>query len=236
MAGGFDAGAVIGRLELGLAGWKKSVEAVKADQQSLSGFAMRHRDEIEKLGKAFTIVGGAITAALGAAVIKTANFGDEINDMSQRTGIATEILSGYKLAADNSGTSIEGLASGLKLLSRNMFDTSMGTGEAKDAFDFLGISVVNADGTLRDSNEVMLDVADRFRGMENGAQKTALSMDIFGKSGADLIPMLNMGRDGLREAYKDAERFGMIVSQQAATAADEFNDKLGNMKASLQGA
>ena len=55
------------------------------------------------------------------------------------------------------------------------------------------------------------------------------------KSGADWIPMLNMGRDGLREAYKDAERFGMIVSQQAATAADEFNDKLGNMRKSREG-
>ena len=232
----FDAGAVVSRMELGLSGWKKSVEEVKKDQQSLSGFAMRHRDEIEKLGKAFTIVGGAIVASLGAAVIKTANFGDAINDMSQRTGVSTELLSGYKLAADNSGTSIEGLASGLKLLSRNMFDTSLGTGEAKDAFDFLGISVVNADGTLRDSNEVMLDVAERFKGMENGAQKTALSMDIFGKSGADLIPMLNMGRAGLRGAYEDAERFGMIVSKEAAAAADEFNDSLGNMKSALGGA
>jgi hypothetical protein len=236
MAGGFDAGAVIGRLELGLAGWKKSVEEVKKDQQSLSGFAMRHKDEIEKLGKGFTIVGGAITAALGAAVIKTANFGDTLNDLSQRTGVATEILSGYKLAADNSGTSLDGLATGLKILSRNMFDASTGTGTAKDAFDFLGISVVNADGTLRDSNEVMLDVAERFKGMENGAQKTALSMDIFGKSGSDLIPMLNMGRKGLEENYQAAERFGMIVSKEAAKAADEFNDSLGNMKASLSGA
>lgn len=232
----FDAGAVVGRLEMALAGWKKSVETVKADQQSMAGFAQRHSEEIKKLGTAFVVAGGAITAALGAAVIKTANFGDEINDMSQRTGIATEILSGYKLAADNSGTSLDGLATGLKILSRNMFDASTGTGTAKDAFDFLGISVVNADGTLRDSNEVMLDVAERFKGMENGAQKTALSMDIFGKSGSDLIPMLNLGRDGLQESYKAAERFGTIVSKGAAKAADEFNDSLGNMKSSLSGA
>ena len=232
----FDAGAVTSRLELSLAGWKKSVEAVKADQQSLSDFALRHKESIEKLGKTMTLVGGSITAALGAAVIKTANFGDEINDMSQRTGIATEILSGYKLAADNSGTSIEGVATALKFLSQRMVDFKAGGEESIALFKELGVEVTNTDGSLRDSNEVMLDIAERFSQMEDGAEKTALAVKLFGRSGMEMIPFLNMGKEGLREYYENAQKFGAVVSQDAARACDEFNDKLGNMKASLQGA
>jgi len=232
----FDAGAVVSRMELGLSGWKKSVEEVKKDQQSMSGFAQRHSDEIKKLGKAFTIAGGVMTAALGAIVAKTANAGDEIAKLSQRTGVSTELLSGYSLAAKLADVSLEGLGGGLKLLSRNMNEASQGTGTAKDAFKELGIEVVNADGTLRDSNEVLLDVADRFSGTENGAKKTALAMDIFGRSGADLIPMLNLGRDGLQQNYEEAKRLGLIYSKEAAEGAERFNDSLTTLKGALSGA
>ncbi|MFA5430518.1 MAG: phage tail tape measure protein [Candidatus Omnitrophota bacterium] len=231
-----DAGSVIAKMDLALEGWKKSVETVKKDQQSLAGFALRHKQEIQDLGKAFTIAGGAIVASLGAAVKVTADYGDKINDLSQRTGVATEILSGYKLAADNSGTSIDGLATGFKFLSQRMVDIQAGGKDSIELFKVLGVEVLNADGTLRDSNDVMLDVAERFKGMEDGAGKTALAVEVFGRSGMELIPFLNLGRDGLRENYENAERFGTIVSKQAAKAADEFNDSLGNMKSALSGA
>jgi TP901 family phage tail tape measure protein len=232
----FDAGAVVGRLEMGIAGWKSAVETVKKDQQSLTGFAIRHKDEIQKLGKEFTIAGGAIVAALGAAVKITADYGDKINDLSQRTGVATEILSGYKLAADNSGTSIDGLATGFKFLSQKMVDANTGGKESIAMFKSLGVEVRSSDGTMRDSNAVMLDLADRFKGMEDGAQKTALAVDIFGRSGMELIPFLNLGKAGLKDNYEAALRFGGVISKEAAKACDDFNDSLGNMKAALGGA
>ena len=87
----FDAGAVVSRLEMNLATWKKSVEMVKQDQKSLAGFAQRHSEGIKNLGKAFTIAGGVMTAALGGIIKKTANAGDEIAKLSQRTGVSTEL-------------------------------------------------------------------------------------------------------------------------------------------------
>jgi len=232
----FDAGAVTSRLELSLAGWKKSVEAVKADQQSLSDFALRHKESIEKLGKKMSIAGVVVVAALGGIIKKTADAGDEIAKLSKRTGVSTEVLSGYSLAAKLADASLEGLGTGLKMLSRNMYDASNGVGEAKEAFDDLGISVINSDGTLRDSNDVMLDVAERFKNMDNGARKTALAMDIFGRSGADLIPMLNLGRDGLQQNYEEAKRLGLIYSKEAAEGAERFNDSLTTLKGALSGA
>jgi len=231
-----DVGKIVGRLEMNVQGWTSAVEKVKKDQQSLAEFALRHKESIEKLGKTMTLVGGATVAALGAMVRSTANYGDEINDMSQRTGVAAETLSGFRLAAENSGTSMDGLATGLKFLNKNMYDASTGGKETSEAFAALGVTVQNSDGTLRDTSDVMFDVAGKLSSMDDGAQKTALAMRVFGKSGADLIPMLNLGAEGLRENYERASQFGIVISQDAAKAADEFNDSLGEMKLALTGA
>lgn len=231
----FDAGAVIGRLELGLQGWKQSVEKVKQDQQSLSGFALRHKDAIQSLGKSFTIAGGAVTAAFGVMIKKTADAGDQINDMSKRTGVGTDVLSAYKLAADKSGTSLEGLATGLRGLANNMQGAmDKGSAQAK-MFNDLGISVTDAEGKMRPLNDVMLDVSDRFAKMPDGAGKAALAMDIFSRSGMEMIPLLNLGRQGLEDEAKAAESLGLVFSKDAAAACDEFNDSVAELKGGMQG-
>jgi hypothetical protein len=231
----FDAGAVIGRLEMNIAGWTKAVDTVKKDQASLSGLVMRHDASIKKLGQTFTVAGGIMVASLGAMIKKTADYGDELNDLSQRTGIATEILSGYKLAADKSGTSIEGFATGMKGLSRVMVEAASGGKEAKDAFKDVGVSATDSAGKVRPLDQVMLDVADRFAAMPDGAEKNALAMKLFGKAGMDLIPMLNMGRKGLEENAAAAKRYGMVISQEAAKKCDEFNDSLAELQGSMGG-
>ena len=195
----FDAGAIVTRLELDKKKWEQSVAAVKKDQTSLQGFVLRNEQQIKKFGTALTVAGAAITATFGLLIKKTADAGDKINDLSQRTGIATEILSGYKLAADKSGTSIEGFAIGMRGLANQMQAANTGNKIAAKLFSDLGVSVTDSTGKLRPLNDVMLDVAERFAVMPDGAQKTATAMDIFGRSGMELIPMLNMGKQGLLE-------------------------------------
>jgi len=231
----FDAGAVIGRLELGLQGWKQSVEKVKQDQQSLSGFALRHKDAIQSLGKSFTIAGGAVTTAFGVMIKKTADAGDQINDLSKRTGVSTDVLSAYKLAAEKSGTSIEGLATGLRGLANNMQGAMDKGSPQAQMFKSLGISVTDTEGRLRPLNDVMLDVSDRFAQMPDGPEKAALAMDIFSRSGMEMIPMLNLGRQGLEDEAKAADKLGLIFSKEAAAACDEFNDSIAELKGGMQG-
>ena len=76
---------------------------------------------------------------------------------------------------------------------------------ASIAFKALGIDVRDASGNIRDTNAVFLDIADRFGRMQDGATKSALAMQVFGKSGAELIPLLNSGRDGLKGMAAYAE-------------------------------
>lgn len=206
---------------------KKNMGGFSSMAQSLGTLALR-----------FSALVGPVVGA-GAAIYglaqKTANAGDELHDMSKRTGIAVESLSGLKYAAELSGSSLEGVAVGLKFLGRNMADAKNGTGEAKDAFKALGINVADSTGKLRSTEEVFLQLSDKFKRMEDGAGKTALAMQIFGRSGSDLIPLLNEGGDGIRKMTEEARKLGITFTTEGAAAADQFNDNMTRLKGNFNG-
>jgi len=232
----FDAGAVIGRLELNIAGWQKSVEAVKKDQQSLSGLVMRHEQQFKDFGKTLTVVGAAIVASLGAMVKKTADYGDAADEMSQRTGASVALLTGLDGVLRKNGASAEDLATGMKFLSGKMVDANNGNVAAIKLFDDLGISVIDVNTkALRPTADVLFDVATKFKGMETGAVKTNAAVELLGRGGMSLIPTLNLGAEGLRKATERAERFGTVLTQKAAQACSDFNDALVDLGSASQG-
>lgn len=182
-----------------------------------------------------TALGALGAGAFFAAIKSAANFGDEVQKMSQRLGISTELLSELRFQAELSGTNFASAASGYKLLAKNLFDASNGIGLAKDAFDQMGIQATDIFGKLRPIDEVVGELADKFSVLEDGTEKTALAMKIFGRSGADLIPMLNEGRVGLERMAKEARQLGIVIDQEAADKAANFNDQLSTLMASLRG-
>lgn len=218
---------------------KKAKNAVKSNASSMSA-------AMDKVGKKFTeaatalnkyagyAVAGAIIAAT-AFIKKQITVADKMGKLAQATGTTSEFLSSMALVASQGGTTLETVAKGVKKLSQNMYDVSKGVGEAKDAFDDLGIKVTNENGTLRNSEEVMKDLADRFKGMEDGATKTAYAMDIFGRAGAELIPMLNGGRAGIEGLQKKAQEMGLVISTETALQAAYFNDQLDLLIKNAQG-
>jgi len=235
-AGGFIAGSIIGKLLLDKTGWDSSVKAVTTtDQAKLKKSAEQIGASFTAAGKTMGLAGAAIVGSLGAMIKTTANAGDAVSKLSQKTGISTELLSSYKLAADLADTSLEGFATGMRGLARVMNDANTGLAESKRAFDAIGVSYADAEGNLRPLNDVMLDVAERFAEMPDGAQKTATAMELFGRSGMDMIPMLNLGREGLEANRKEAERLGVVFSTQAGVQAEAFNDSLTTLQAGLKG-
>lgn len=178
----------------------------------------------------------AAGAALAVAVKGAIDTADEMSKTAQKVGVTTEALSRLNWAAKLSDVGLEQLATGLQRLSRNMLDVSNGAkGPAKTAFDALGISVTDANGKLRASDEVFADIADRFSRMPDGAEKTALAMQLLGKSGAEMIPLLNAGRDGLAEMADESDRLGNTISTSTGKAAEAFNDSITRLQAGLQG-
>lgn len=154
---------------------------------------------------------GAMTGAV-KGIIDTA---DELNDLSQKVGVGIKDLVSYKLAAEQSGTSLEAVARGIKGLSSYMVENSK--------------SFVEAGISTKSTQQAMEDLADLFSSMPDGAEKTALAVKLFGKSGMDMIPMLNAGSQALRDSAEKTAKLGALY-ETLAPQADKFNDSLAEFK------
>jgi hypothetical protein len=193
----------------------------------------------EATSKRTKVLAGALAAlaATTALMVKRSiDYGDWLDKTEQKTGIAAETLSSYKLAAELAGTSQQALVGGLRKLARNMQEAADGTETQAEAFGRLGIEVANSDGSLRDINDVMLDVADRFSVLEDGAGKTAAAAELFGsRMGTELIPLLNTGADGIARVTERSRELGTVWSTEAADGAAEFNDAITELKETWDG-
>lgn len=214
---------------------KRASRAVKREGDEIEREAGRISGAFTELG---TIVGAGLVAAAGAATlaIKSAiDQADELSKLSQKIGISTEALSSLNVAAQLSDVSLKQLQGGITRLVRAQEDVAAGTGNLAGLFDAIGVSAVNADGSLRETDKVLRDLADVFQALPDGAEKTALAFDLFGRSGADLIPLLNQGSDGLRKMDELAERLGVRLSSETGQAAEAFNDNITMLQIGLQG-
>jgi hypothetical protein len=178
---------------------------------------------------------GGAAAGLGALVKSTADAQDSMLKLSQKAGISVESLSGLGYAAKLAGADTEALVKASKTLSQNIVDASRNANESTTIFGGMGIAVKDAAGNLRATDQVLLDVADKFAGMEDGANKSALAVKLFGKSGLDLIPFLNQGKAGIGDLTKEAERLGLVMSTEAAIASEKFNDNLERVGQAAEG-
>lgn len=155
--------------------------------------------------------------------------GDALDEMSQRVGVSVETLSVWKPAAEQSGVSGESFEKGLRKLSTTMLEAATGSEDAARNFAAVGVEFKNQDGTLRATDQVLLDLAERFKALPDGAEKTALAVQLFGKSGAELIPFLNQGRDGINELAAEMQALGVQMSSETAAQAGNFNDALDKL-------
>ena len=218
MAGSAVIGAL--RVNLGLDTAQFSA-GLKASQASLAKFGKTVAVGFAAVATAAAAAG----AAMGVAVKGAIDNADALSKSAQKIGVTTEALSRLKYAADFSDISLEQLTGGLGRLSKTMLDVSTGSkGPAATAFKALGIAVTDAAGNLRNSDVVFSEIADRFGRMEDGATKTALAISLFGKSGAELIPLLNSGADGLAAMAAESD----LGHHQHAhrQGGEQFNDTL----------
>ena len=201
-------------------------------------------DDADDGAKAFrkttALLGGALAATTAVVIKGTAEaiaLGDAYGKMSERTGQSVERLSELKLAAENSDTSLGTLSRGITTLSRGMLDfVQRGTGPVGEALQQLGIAVTDANGNLRDADAVLDDVADALAGMENGTEKAALAAELFGGGvGRELIPLLNQGSEGIDRLAQKSRALGVVWSDEASQAAEDFGDSLNVLNTAGKG-
>jgi len=221
------------KLELILKAYDQSKQAfndIKGSFQSL-------RDQALSVQGIFRgLIYSAPFLALAGAFKKAVDTGEELLKTSHMIGISVEQLSGLKYAAELSETSMESLTTGVGILSKALAGVSEETPDAAKTLKLLGIDTKDAlTGGLRPTYDILLDIADRFSKMEDGAGKTAIAMKIFGRGGKELIVVLNEGKVGLKEMHEEAVRLGIVMSGDAARAADQFNDNFKKLKANMSG-
>lgn len=190
---------------------------------------------IGRAGKAMAAAGAAVGTAMGAVVRSTVLYADQIDRASKQTGIAAEEMQRLGYAARQEHASLEALTNGLRFLARHMADAATGNREAERTFAALGVAVKNADGSLRPVNDVLLEVADRFRNTSDATLKAEMATRLFGRAGAELIPFLNQGAQAIRAAGQEADRLGLVLSSNTVAAGKQLSDAFTRLRSAASG-
>ncbi len=199
---------------------QQAVDQLRGSMDKLSGTAV---------GLAKTFAAGFIglqavqgVASFGKSVLDAA---DRLDEMAQRTGLSVEQLSELEYAAKMGGTSIDAVQTAMGRLAAKATEAATGNKTAAIAFDALGVSVKNSSGGLKTQLELFEEVGQRISEINDPTLRAAMAIEVFGKSGTQLLPLLlDLGK--LRQEVRD---LGGVVSKEFAANAAEFNDNLDRM-------
>lgn len=196
------------------------------------------------LGGELTVLIGAFAAAAVAVVevekalanltLEQAAAAGEIQDVAMQTGLSTEAVQRYQYACDMIGVSFDTVASSQAKMIRSMADVQSGSETATATWNQLGIEVMNADGSLRDAQEVFLEVIDVLGQIENATQRDAVSMEIFGRSAQDLNPLIVQGTDAFQAFYDEASDVKDILTDVQLETLAGLDDEMHRVEARFE--
>lgn len=186
-------------------------------------------DGVNNVKNSILAVGAVAAAAAGTlfGIAKTtANTGDVAAKTARSIGLTAERLQELSFAAEIGGVNQTSFAGALQKLSRSASEAADGVATYKDTYDELGINVKKSNGEIKNSDELLNEVSDAFSKLPDGTRKTALAMDLMGRSGAKMITVLNGGSDGLKKLSEEAQASGFVISEADSVLSEEFNDSL----------
>lgn len=196
----------------------KLVRGLQNASKKLKAFG----DAITGWGQKMTAIGAAVTAPLIGSAKAFSEMGDRMAKMSQRTGISVETLSELAYAAELSGADLDTLEGSLRKMQKAIVAAAEGSESATDALGQLGLTVEDLRGLSPDQQFKL--IADRLSQIQSPAVKAALAMELFGKSGTQLLPLMSEGAKGIEALQQQARDLGLTMSTEDAKAAEALND------------
>ena len=178
----------------------------------------------------------AVGASIKSCVTDLHEYGTSLFNTSKALGIASDDLAKFRYIAQLSGSSAEQMDAGLRVLNNNIANSA--AGKNKDflkMLEKLNISFKNADGSIKTAAQLMPELAEAMKSQTTQAQKAYIAQTAFGKSGADLIQTLERGKEGFAELSKDAEKYGLVIGDDAVDASLALDDALNHQNAALKG-
>lgn len=183
--------------------------------------------------KTFSTVAAGGLALLAGGLVKAGATADELNTLAKQTGLTVEEIQKFKYASDLIDVSLEDTTGALAKMTKNMASTSA---ETKAAWDTLGVSTTKLDGSAQGITDTFYNVLKALSKVTNETERDQLAMQIFGKSANSLAGIIDDGGAALREYGEEAEKLGLIMSQEAVDGANAFNDVIDSTKAKVTAA
>ncbi len=249
-----EAEAELNKMERELQNNNKQLDTASGEFKDAEKSADKFGDEVEDAGnqsddssKKFQALGGVVKgvaagmaaamAAVGATIVAIGNklidftkqgaeYADNVLTQSQVTGIATDKLQEYMYAAELVDVSVDTLTGSMAKQIKSMKSAQGGSKSMVEAYEKLGVEIMNADGTLRDSDEVYWEIIAALGAMENETERDALAMTILGKSAQELNPLIEAGADKMEELGKQAREAGYVLSDDLLAAYGNLDDQL----------
>lgn len=217
------ASAVLKQVSANIANLAKSTgESMKAVGKSVS-----------QIGASVTAVGVSVTGPIALAVSRFADMADGLEEMAARTGVSVEALSELAFAAEQSGSSLETVERGIKGMQKQITAATLGSEEFGKALSQIGLRFEDIEGLSPEDQ--FTEIADALSDIEDPTLKAGLAMKIFGKAGADLVPLINENARGIRDLRQEARDLGRQITTQDAQAAAAYNDAWNRVKSALAG-
>ena len=203
----------------------KSIQKTDQKASGVASTMAKGAKTAAKWGSA--IIGGTSAAAGGMMKMaqSSASAADTVDKMSQKIGVSRQAYQELDFICSQSGTSVDKLQGGMKSL-RNAMDGDKNA----EIFQNLGISLRDAEGNLRSSEDVMWDAMNALQGVADADEKAALAQKLFGKSGSDLMPLLNGQAGSIDEMKQKAHDLGLVMSDELIDSGVGLTDSLDQTK------
>lgn len=208
---------------------------LKRANQSIKKFQKELGDGLKNACKTAMVGLGALATATVATVQQTMKHGDEIDKMSQKMQMSRKAYQELDYVFSQNGADISMMQTGMSKLTKAMDGAKLGTKSYILTFNRLGISLRDTKGRMKSTETVMFEALNKLQKMPEGAAKTALALQLFGKSATELAPLLNGNAKGVEELRKKFNDLGMGMSDEAVNASVKFTDTMDTLKRSFQG-
>ena len=203
--------------------------------KGFSGNMQKFANQVRKHWKAVSLAILAVVAAITKIMKQAVAYGVQLDEMAKQASITTEEFSRLAYAAEQEHASLETLTKIFPILTKYMEYSRMGMMTYKREFDKMGIGVTDASGKLKSTYHVFLEMADYYSKAEDKTKALAIAVTLLGRRGAEVIPLLRLGRKGIEELGDEAERLGVVMSQETAAKMKKFDDAMVRLKTALKG-
>lgn len=197
---------------------------------------------LQALGKAAIAVGKATVAGIGAGTValaglamKASEDADSLLKLRDKTGLSAEELQRLRHISSQLGANFESMPQAISILTKQMDAARKGSKNAADAFKALGIQITDNTGKLRPQSQVFQEALIQLSRIDSQADRNALAFKLFGRGAAELFPILNAGTEEIQRLAAEADKLGLVLSEDTVEGLDNLGDTVEKIKMAFQG-